>query len=561
MGGILEYHWGWRRPAKALFLVQASLLTLALTGCAARGGLAAEGVVDDDRRLVEQAVNAQRWSEAEAPLARLLQRDLRNASLQFLHALALEQQALTGDRSRLEQAAVGYESTLRFAPGHYASLLKLGVIALEQQNHAEAQRRFAEAVLDQPSRWEAFYGLGVASYYLQDLPLLTLAAGRAAVLAPERADVLRLRAFALAAAGDSGAQAAAVQAAAADSDIATGAFVVRRVADYGIQSPAWEEEPAILSAGTDPTLSDAASQVVVEVTLLLNSRLTQENRGINLFDGLRVLYGYSNTLVRTADSFGRNSVRTITSEISSPRLDYSLNLFNDAGQTYSVVARPSITAHLDRESSFFAGRTLNVEVSGVNLGTLQPIDVGVELRVLPERISADQVTFQVTAERSFLSQDQIGTFERSLTTFRQRVSATADIRFGETLVLSALSEQVSDRTFSRVPWIGRVPIVDWFTSRRSDTRRQESLLILVTPKAPLNLQTPDDPLQRAAAAQHLLDTWNQRIEPGADLQAVTNRVRQMHWLRKPEAGDLRLRVTDVRAQRADVAEALMLAWQ
>lgn len=537
------------------------VLALALTGCATRGDLSVDGAADHDRRLVAQAVTAQRWSEAEAPLARLLQRDLRNGPLQFLHALALEEQALAGDRSGLEQAAVGYESTLRFAPGHYASLLKLGVIALEQQDHAEAQRRFAEAVLDQPARWEAFYGLGVASYYRQDLPLLTLAAARAVALAPDRVDVLRLQAFALAAAGDHSAQTVAERAAAAHTDAASGAFVLRRVAEYGALSSAWADDDPALAPTAEPGAIDAASQVVVEVTLLLNSQLTQENRGVNLFDGLRVLYGYSNTLVQTADSFGRGSARTITSEISSPRLDYSLNLFNDAGQTYSVVARPSITAHLDRESSFFAGRTLNVEVSGVNLGTLQPIDVGVELRVLPERISADQVTFQVTAERSFLSQDQIGTFERSLTTFRQRVSATADIRFGETLVLSALSEQVSDRTFSRVPWIGRIPLVDWFTSRRSDARRQESLLILVTPKAPLNLQTPENSARRAAAAQRLLDTWQQRIEPSADLQAITERVQRIHWLRKPEAGDLRLRVTDAGAQRADVTEALMLAWQ
>lgn len=536
-----------------------SLMALGLSACAATADRPTGG--GDDRQRIARAVDTQRWAEAEAPLARLLQRDLRNGPLQFLHAMALEQQALAGDRSGLEQAAVGFESALRFAPGHYASLLRLGVIALEQGQHDEAQQRFAEAVLDQPARWEAYYGLGVASYYRQDLPLLSLAATRCHALAPTRPDVLRLYAFALAAAGDAQAPAAAQRAAAVQTDAAAGAYVLRRVADYGALSPAWADDPNPDDIAAPLPLAETPSQVVVEVTLLLNSQLTQENRGINLFDGLRVLYGYSNTLVQTRDSFGRSSARTITSEISSPRLDYSLNLFNDAGQTYSVVARPSITAHLDRESSFFAGRTLNVEVSGVNLGTLQPIDVGVELRVLPERISDEQVTFQVTAERSFLSQDQIGSFERSLTTFRQRVNATADIRFGETLVLSALSEQVSDRTFSRVPWIGRIPFVDWFTNRRSEARRQESLLILVTPRQPLSIATPTSPARRAAVAQQLLDSWQQRIEPGADLSAILQRLARMRWLRPPESGDLRLRVTDADTQRADVAEALMLAWQ
>ena len=62
-------------------------------------------------------------------------------------------------------------------------------------------------------------------------------------------------------------------------------------------------------------------------------------------------------------------------------------------------------------------------------------------------------------------------------------------------------------------------------------------------------------------AQQLLDSWQQRIEPGADLSAILQRLARMRWLRPPESGDLRLRVTDADTQRADVAEALMLAWQ
>ena len=122
-----------------------SLMALGLSACAATADRHSGGA--EDRQRIARAVDTQRWSEAEAPLARLLQRDLRNGPLQFLHAMALEQQALAGDRSGLEQAAVGFESALRFAPGHYASLLRLGVIALEQGQHLEAQQRFAEAVL------------------------------------------------------------------------------------------------------------------------------------------------------------------------------------------------------------------------------------------------------------------------------------------------------------------------------------------------------------------------------------------------------------------------------
>lgn len=546
---------------------------LALAGSALLAGCAAlpsqPGRAGDDWSLAEQALRAGRWDAARLPLARLTQQDLRNGHLQFLHALSVEQQARAGDRAQLDMAAAGFENALRFAPTHYWSLLQLGFLQLEQGDYGSAQARFAQAAMDQPRRWEAFYGLGVASYFRRDLVLLQLATQRVLTLAPESADSLRLAAFALAAQGEPGATELAAQAATLDDSAAGGAYLMRRVADFVDASAAGqqflqasgESQSTPAPAVAAPPLP-ASNQVVVEVTILLSSLLDQESRGVNLFDGLQVLYGYTNVLARTVSSLGRDSTRSITSAISTSQLNYSLNLFNDSGQYYSVVARPSITAYLGRESQFFAGRTLNVEVSGVNLGQLQPIDVGVRLRVVPEVIAPGKVTFQVAAERSFLSKEQFGSFESSLTTFRQSVSATADIEFGQTLVLSALSEQVSDRSFSRVPYLGRVPVLNWPLSQSADAQRQESLLILVTPKLPLSFSTPDNPQDRARAVQELLSNWNERIDPRTDVPAILKRLQRSRWLRAPEPGDLRLRLRQtVTWQQEAIEESLLLAQQ
>lgn len=538
-----------------------------LAGCAA---LPSEpGANGDDWGLAEQALHAGRWDSARQPLARLTQQNLRNGYLQFLHALSTELQGRVGDRAQLDMAAAGYESALRFAPSHYWSLLQLGFLHLESGDYGAAQARFAQAAMDQPRRWEAFYGLGVASYFRRDLTLLQLATQRVLDLAPESADSLRLAAFTLAAQGDPDATELATRAAALDDNAAGGGYLMHRVADFVDAGAAGQQfflasgeaRPVPAAPEAAPPLP-ASNQVVVEVTILLSSMLDQESRGVNLFDGLQVLYGYTNTLSRTLSSLGRDSTRTITSAISTPQLNYSLNLFNDSGQYYSVVARPSITAYVGRESQFFAGRTLNVEVSGVNLGALQPIDVGVRLRVTPELIEPGKVTFQVAAERSFLSREQIGSFESSLTTFRQSVSATADIEFGQTLVLSALSEQVSDRSFSRVPYLGRVPVLNWPLSQSTGAQRQESLLILVTPKLPLSFSTPDDPQNRARAVQELLGNWNERIDPRTDVPAILKRLQRSRWLRAPEPGDLRLRLAQTATwQREAIEESLLLARQ
>ncbi len=544
-----------------------AVLTLGLGACAMQPQRDIAAVDPaDDWLAAAAALRDGAWVDAETPLARLVQQDLRNGHLQFLYALAQENSARKTDRAKLQLAEVGYANAARFASGNYWALLRLGALELERGDWNAAQSRFAEAALDQPQRWEAFYGLGVASYYRQDTPLLYLAAKRTMQLASEREDAQRLAALALAVRGEPEAMTIARRAARLNDDQAEDAYFERRVAEY--LEVAQADTGSVIDGGVDDTPAaqsrnvtpePAPTQVVVEVTILLSSMLNNKNRGVNLFDGLRVLYGYSNVLQQFSEGLTRQSTRTITSQISSPQLDYSLNLFNDSGQYYNVVARPSITAHLGRESQFFAGRTINVEVSGVNLGTLQPIDVGVQLVVTPEYIDNQRVTFRLDASRSFLTQEQIGTFENSLALFRQSVGATADVEFGQTLVLSALSEQVQDKSFSKVPGVGDVPVASWLTSHSVDSQRQESLLILVTPSLPLSYDTPDTPGRRAKTVQSLLELWHQRVDSSSDVNAIIKRLERSHWLRTPKRGDLKLRVgNDPSEQREAIEESLML---
>lgn len=539
------------------------VLACLLSACEIRPARPAEtGGVSAEWESAAVSLRGRDWVAAETSLARLLQQDLVNGHLHFLHAYAVEEQALRDDRGRLEQARVGYENALRFAPGHIGAQLRLGFLELESGEIIKAQEHFAMVVMDQPELWEAWYGLGAASYQSHDLPMLALAAEQSIQLLPDSVDALRLGALARAIQGDRSADELAIRAGRLEPEPQQGRYLLRRVSEV------LSAEGGLLpdTIPFDVPSPDAAvvppappSQVMVDVTILLSSALNSSSRGVNLFEGLRLLYGYTNTLSsRVITGFGQENTRSVVSQISTPQLDYSLNLFNEAGQHYSVVARPSITAYLGRESQFFAGRTLNVEVSGINLGQLLPIDVGVQLRVTPEAISTDRLTFTVSAERSFLSQEQIGTFERSLTTFRQSVGATAEVEFGQTLVMSALSEQVSDSVFSQVPVVGKIPVVNWFNRRAVDQRRQESLLILVTPRLPLSIQNSASSGDRARTTQRLLDNWQQIIDPVSNVDAILDRLRSIRWLKAPKSGDLRTRPLRSTAEVMDAVEESLL---
>lgn len=504
------------------------------------------------------------WSRAQAGFAAALRDDLRNPQLQFLNGLAYDRLSRSGDRSRLELARVGYENATKFDPGNYWAHLHLGYLELDAGDYRAAQESFARAVQDQPGRWEAVYGLGVASYYAGDAVVARLAAEKLREIDPENPGTLRLLAFAKAALGDPQAPETARRLAKLDprdsvtsrrvDEVLRGVTLAQAdipVDDEGTSAEGWQDVP--------PQASGDGEQVVIDVTIILSSQVQTESRGINLFDGLTVQFGYTNNYVSIRPSGQPStSTRSITTNIAIPQLTYSLNLFNNSGQFYQVLARPSLTAYLGRESEFFAGRTVNVGISGINLGSLQPIDVGVGLKVTPESIDGNKVKFQVNANRSFLSREQVGTFSESLTTFKQLVNATAEVEFGQTLLLSALSEKVRDATFSKTPGLGDVPGMSLLFNERKALNRTESLLILVTPMRPTTIATRDR--EPSATVDRLLNSWQTWIDPHSDVAAITQRLQSQRFFNQAESGDLRWRavVTPDLLQEA-VSESVQLA--
>lgn len=497
-----------------------------------------------------QAASTRKWEEARVAFSSLLRHDVRNPRLQFLNGLTYDRLGREQDRTLLDLARVGYTNAVRLAPGDYWAQLHLGFLELERGEWGAAQDALAAAVKARPQRFEALYGLAVASYYAGDSLTACLSAEKAHSLEPMHADAARLHALALASSGESARARVAARdyrqllgkdvksAAAFDARIES---IVRQVALTVAASES--VPPGAPAAGAESPKAEVAledKQVTVDVTIILSSLLKVENRGVNLFDGLAAQYGYDNRYASTRSTgLVSTGTRSITSVINVPTLTYNLNLFNDSGQYYQVIARPTLTAYVGRESDFFAGRTVNVSVSGVNLGTLQPIDVGVGLKVTPEIIEGNRITFRVSASRSFLSREEIGTFDESLTTFKQLVSATAEVELGQTLLLSALSESVQDANFSRVPIIGRIPGPNLLFNQRSNANRRESLLILLTPARPAMIRNSSDAVLRPAALDELLKFWGQIVDPVSSVEAITKRLTTSPFFRGAQAGDIR----------------------
>lgn len=483
-------------------------------------------------------------------LSELVARQPRHGGNQALLALAWQMRGET-DAQALDLAQAGYDLAGRAEPGQYWPAAMAGRVAFDQGKYDQAADHFARAALLRPADGRALAALASAAYMNGDLGLAGVAAERAIALDPTDAASQRVATFAAAAAGDRvGALAGldrltALAPAEADRDrtramqlLQTGALDTPPTADEG---------EAGVAASPD--------QISLDVAIILAQNTHRERTGINLLDGLSLQYGLGRQSTRTITrdgqgNNGNNYQRVLTASVSIPQLNYNLNLFNRGGQFYSVVARPQLTAYRGEQSEFFVGRQVRVAVSGVNLGTLEQIDIGIEMKVTPVEITAESTRIRIETGRSFLTSDPAGSFAEQLTTFRQKVAATAEIRFGETLVLSGLTETVDDKTFSKTPVLGDVPLVGNLFNERNSTQRRDSVLVLVTPTRPMAL--PGRPWARSEQVERLAKLWTEVIDPMSDARVAEARLARMPFFTRMTRADVAMPMPGARQIAAEM---------
>ena len=502
------------------------------------------------------AAENQDWTAAQSAFANALKADLSNGYLQTLNGLAYDQLSYN-DISQAEFAQVAYDNAQDLAPGQYWVSLMQGFLALRRNEPAAAIPHFTNAAMDEETQWEAAYGLGIAAYYSGDLMLAEAAVRESLRHQENRPEVVRLSALVRAASGNETALMEVSRYAKLGADQTDVEWLQKRV-EHLLRNQLFETSEAKFklaqysndASNTEPANADtypglyenSPPQISVDVTIILSSVSKSQRRGINLLDALSATYSldrsYSKSVLEQSGAAPISSaVKTITRNIGIPQINYNLNLFNNSGQYYSVLARPSLTAYLKETSDFFAGRTVNVSVSGINAGDILPIDIGVALTVTPEAITNENTIIRVAANRSFLSANEIGQFSESLTTFKQQVSAMADIKFGQTLILSALSETVRDESNSKVPLLGDVPILSALTREKNVAEREESLLILVTPQRPsvanLNIQA-----LRSDETKRLIRFWENMANPTSNVDDIINRLEKMPIFREAQKADI-----------------------
>jgi Flp pilus assembly protein TadD len=484
-----------------------------------------EKINSETRLLVSQAVKALEENNLELAsnlINRALKLDITNSQLQFLNGFIYHRQAEAGDTTKFDLADKGYELSVQFDPTNWIPVYQRGLLNLDRRKYPEAKKYFSQAAILNEREPGIFYNLAVVSYYALDPVTAAGALNKLRSLGQYGEDPKVLRASSI------------VMAALNKQDQAKGYFNKLQKVSARLSTPAnsrqsdrlkgrlfdWnqfyqlhgklelaqavqveqiddvkvKEGDQLDAAKEQEPESNETKMIIVDVVIIRTEETITTRKGVNLLSGLTFQFGatdngafnYLKTEADLADTPGLT--RTVIRAMTIPSITYSLNIANSNSTRNEILARPSLIALNGTESKFFSGVNINAAAIGTDGSTGATVgikqDIGVTLTVSPEILDNGRVKLAVLAERTFLSTPNTTsiTFTKRVDTSKTTVKANVSMKFGETLILSGLSEKETERKRDGVPGLQETPFLQYFFSQRDTSDFQKSVLILLTPR-------------------------------------------------------------------------------
>jgi len=534
-----------------------------------------------------------------------LQLDPRNSHLHFLNGFVYHLQALQGDTQKAKLALEGYQQALRLDPSDWIAQEFLGMAFMDLKQFQQAKRAFSEALLLTPESTPSLSGLMVAAYLTGDARTACAMADQFLKVANQPSPgFLRSSITVYASCGNFAradwVRAALIQQFGESPELAR---IDRRLAQWkafyasALQSrenvsaaghpgrflptqaftppdlsqrraepsspPVVDSAPAQSEAAASPEASAALEAItgprslLVDVVLLSTQEMMSTSKGVNLLNALTLQLGsvadnvpaYSRVVTSTDPKGGPETASTsITRAVTVPALSYSLNIANANSSVNEVLARPTLAAIEGQPSEFFSGANLSagvVSTSQQGGTTIVPLEkrFGISLTVTPKFLPQDRVQLKVEAQRTALNassdnprvayQIEIG---------ETTANANVVMNLGETLVLSGLSEKSSSNTRDGVPGLQDLLGIQYLFSNERTNDLQRSVLILVTPRAPLLMAKADaeanDSLE--LRMQQLREKFDFAGSIPANIEAVLTQLENSDHYREFRQGDVTL---------------------
>lgn len=189
-----------------------------------------------------------------------------------------------------------------------------------------------------------------------------------------------------------------------------------------------------------------------------------------------------------------------------------------------VVSSPSLMVVDNQQAKLQIGDEVPIATQQVRdtsdpnapvVNTISFRDTGIILTVKPRVSSGGQVVLDIEQEVSSVSKTTTSGID-SPTISQRKIQTSVVVNDGQTIALGGLIEESSNRTNSRVPGAGDVPVVGALFRNRQDRIRRTELLVLITPKVVRNgrdaLAATEELRRRIRSANDVMGTGI--VDPG-----------------------------------------------
>ncbi len=165
----------------------------------------------------------------------------------------------------------------------------------------------------------------------------------------------------------------------------------------------------------------------------------------------------------------------------------TLDLLDENGVT-KVLSEPSVLCINNKESTIYVGQTESIltqsaqasSITAVPINSYKREDIGLTLKVKPRISSDDKVSLEVTVKSEDIEKNQKANTAQPTTTKRE-VTTSSIVTNGETVIIGGLTKDKTDESESRIPLLGRIPILGIPFRDNSNSYDRKTIVIMLTP--------------------------------------------------------------------------------
>jgi pilus assembly protein CpaC len=184
------------------------------------------------------------------------------------------------------------------------------------------------------------------------------------------------------------------------------------------------------------------------------------------------------------DLFPGNFLEASAKGTASGGAEFSLGFQSNDGYG-RLLAQPKLVCASGEKAEFIAGGEVPIPLITNNQFTVEYKPYGVIMRIRPTADRNGNIQTEIDAEASELDTSVAVSFggATAVPGFRTRkVITNVTVRHGETIVLSGVFSHDEQKSVSKLPGIGNIPIVGELFKQRGFDQTKRELVIFVTPR-------------------------------------------------------------------------------